>query len=133
MWIHCYLSVIVCIKCCGCVYFYRVSASNAKVQVQNAWLKIPGCHDGTYKLSGMVVHRQLSLKLGHYVAFVRSLSAPDQWFYANDSQVQEYNINNYYIYIGTSNLFQVTPVSIASVLLQSPYMLFYSKGICLNY
>ena len=62
-------------------------ASATKVQVQNMWLKVPGWQDGTFKLSGVIVHRQLSSKLGHYAAFVQPHLSDDQWFYTNDSQV----------------------------------------------
>ena len=78
----------------------------------------------SYKLVGIVVHRTLLKKSGHYVSYFRPQTNNMQWFYCNDNQVCQ-------LLRSTPNCRvnfcppQVLPVSAATVLQQQPYLLFY--------
>ena len=82
-----------------------------------------------YKLVGVIVHEQLDKSHGHYKAFILS-RASNQWIFVNDSQVFKLKKIVIMKLISDNNIVQVMPVSIATVLQQSPYILFYElQGI----
>ena len=49
-------------------------ASSSSTVSQKTTLKVPGEGPGVYGLVGVVLHKQLTSGLGHYTAFVHSLS-----------------------------------------------------------
>ena len=57
---------------------------------KSAALKLPGCTD-YYRLTGVIIHRQLAKTMGHYTAFICS-PKDNWWYYANDSQVYTMSI-----------------------------------------
>ena len=52
---------------------------------QSVTLKLPGYTD-YYRLTGVIIHRQLAKTMGHYTAFICS-PKDNRWYYANDAQV----------------------------------------------
>ena len=91
-------------------------------------LKIPH-YNCVYELRGVIVYDHLLNDINHYRAFFRSLKDPTKWFHANDSMVSKNILNTIDIVIPYH--IKVTLVSIASVLQQHPFLLFYelNEGI----
>lgn len=102
--------------------------------LQSTSLKIPGVREKQYKLTGVIVHYKITAKLGHYVAFVYKQGS-NKWFYMNDSEVCIQIIKIRLIKSSFDN--QVNLVSVATVLQQHPFMLFYTSEngmfVCRDY
>ena len=86
----------------------------------------------TYSLTGVVVHTRISETCGHYRAFVRSTKDSTQWFSVDDLKVHGLcMVSTYFgIHAAQPSLTSFAthagnPVSVATVLLQEPFMLFY--------
>ena len=99
---------------------------------QNTTLVILRHQHISYKLRGMVIHR--GSEKGHYTAVFWSSVDPTQWFYVNDAEVgiKQYRLSIVQhctcIYMKKQckhNYMQVTPISVATALLQDPYILYY--------
>ena len=107
---------------CTCIY-----TCTCTILLQNSNVKFPN-EVQTYRLTGVVTYGRAG-NAPHYMAFVRSMKDCNQWFVANDSQV-----NTWYQLWPSSDVqkhnnytMQVVPVSLATVLMQEPTMLFYEQ------
>ena len=91
-----------------------------------------------YKLIGVVLHHGIHADSGHYVSYFHSNINDIQWFYGDDVEVCESITCTYNVIIRSRiielKILQVLPVSIATVLQQKPYLLFYKREtICKHF